>query len=212
MSTTQTLKMSASVQYIRKLLSKSGCATNNLLNTGHKIQRNTSDCKTTKNKDGKPLTRKVLQTQDKTSEQCIRKSVILRRTENETFGFDIQDLGSCMCFVKEDSLAESCGLMTGDVIIAVNSVSIAGFTHQQLKDLLQKTSILMLEIVRSSTEKQRQLLIRLYVLQREFAEKSAELQTLNREEVRLRGDAMNHIQQNDVLSTGSSTALSERTD
>ncbi|XP_001332231.3 cytohesin-interacting protein [Danio rerio] len=212
MSTTHTLKMSASVQYIRKLLGKSSCATNNLLNTGHKIQRKTSDCKTTKNKDGKTLTRKVVQTQDKTAEQCIRKSVILRRTENETFGFEIQDLVPCVCFVKEDSLAESSGLMTDDVIIAVNSVSIAEFTQQQLKDLFQKASILMLEIVRSSTEKQRQLLIRLYLLQREFAEKSAELQTLNTEEVRLIGDAMNHIQQPDVLSKGSSAALSERTD
>lgn len=43
-----TLKMTASVQYIRKLLGKSS-----LLNTGHKTQMNTIDYKTIRNKDGK---------------------------------------------------------------------------------------------------------------------------------------------------------------
>lgn len=42
------LKMTATVQYIRKLLGKSSCATNNLLKTGHKPQRRTSDYKLTK--------------------------------------------------------------------------------------------------------------------------------------------------------------------
>ncbi|RXN09981.1 cytohesin-interacting -like protein [Labeo rohita] len=149
-----TLKMTASVQYLRKLLGKSSCATNNLLNTGHKTQKNTTDYKTIRNKDGKSHKRNVVQFQDKATEQCIRKSVVLRRKENETFGFDIQtcsveksisaerDLGSCVCWVKENSLAESSGLMTGDVIITVNCVHIAGFTHQQIKDLVQKSSIL----------------------------------------------------------------------
>jgi len=82
-------------------------------------------------------------------------------------------LGSCVCWVKENSLAESSGLMTGelskhlptfcqepvsfihtfakislslisgDVIIKVNSVYIAGFTQQQIKDLVQESSFLM---------------------------------------------------------------------
>ncbi|XP_051753883.1 protein TAMALIN [Ctenopharyngodon idella] len=217
---TQTLKMTAaSVQYIRKLLGKSSCATNNLLNTGHKTQKNTSDCKTTKNKDGKSHKRNVLQSQDKTTEQCIRKTVVLRRKENETFGFDIQtgsversisaeqDLSSYVCWVKENSLAESSGLMTGDVIITVNSVHIAGFTHQQIKDLVQKSSLLMMEIIRGATEKQRQLLNKLHLLQRQFTEKCEELQTLISEEMRLVGGAMEDIQKPCALLPESSATV-----
>ncbi|XP_073687685.1 cytohesin-interacting protein [Garra rufa] len=208
--------MTASVQYIRKLLGKSSCATSNLLNTGHKTQKNTTDYKTIRNRDGKSQKRTVLQFQDKTTEQCIRKSVVLRREENETFGFDIQtssversisaeqDLGSCVCWVKENSLAESCGLMTGDVIITVNSVCIAGFTHEQIKDLIQKSSILMMEIMRGATEKQRQLLSKLYLLQQQFTEKCEELQTLIAEEVRLTRGSVENIQKPSALPTGSS--------
>ncbi|KAF4111986.1 cytohesin-interacting protein [Onychostoma macrolepis] len=214
-----TLKMTASVQFIRKLLGKSSCATSNLLNTGHKTQKNTTDYKTIRNKDGKSHKRNVVQFQDKTTEQYIRKSVILRRKENETFGFDIQtssversisaeqDLGSCVCCVKENSLAESSGLMTGDVIVTVNSVYIAGFTHQQIKDLVQKSSTLMMEIVRGATEKQRQLLSKLYLLQQQFTEKCEELQTLIAEEVRLTGGAVENIQKLNVLPAGSSADL-----
>ncbi|XP_016342238.1 cytohesin-interacting protein-like isoform X2 [Sinocyclocheilus anshuiensis] len=198
--------MTASVQYIRKLLGKSSCATSNLLNTGHKTQKNTTDSKTIRNKDGKSHKRNVVQFQDNTTEQYIRKSVVLRRKENETFGFDIQtssversisteqDLGSCVCWVKENSLAESSGLMTGDVIITVNSVYIAGFTQQQINNLVQKSSTLMMEIIRGSTEKQRQLLSKRYLLQKQFTEKCEELQTLIAEEVRLAGGAVENIQ------------------
>lgn len=218
MSATHTLKMTASVQYIRKLLGKSSCATNNLLNTGHKTQKNTSDYKqATKSKDEKSHKRKVLQSQEKTTEQCIRKTVVLRRKENETFGFDIQagsversisaeqDLGSCVCWVKENSLAESSGLMTGDVIITVNSVYIAGFTQQQIKDLVQKSSFLMMEIIRGATEKQRQLLGKLHLLQRQFTEKREELQTLITEEARLIGGAMENIQKPYALTESSAS-------
>ncbi|XP_050967561.1 cytohesin-interacting protein [Labeo rohita] len=214
-----TLKMTASVQYLRKLLGKSSCATNNLLNTGHKTQKNTTDYKTIRNKDGKSHKRNVVQFQDKATEQCIRKSVVLRRKENETFGFDIQtcsveksisaerDLGSCVCWVKENSLAESSGLMTGDVIITVNCVHIAGFTHQQIKDLVQKSSILTMEIMRAATEKQRQLLCKLYLLQQQFTEKCEELQTLIAEEARLTRGAVENIQMPSVLPTESSATL-----
>ncbi|XDV36175.1 hypothetical protein PO909_006007 [Leuciscus waleckii] len=218
MSAAHTLKMTASVQYLRKLLGKSSCAKNNLLNTGHKTQKNTSDYKqTTKSKDEKSHKRNVLQSQDKTTEQCIRKTVVLRRKENETFGFDIQtgsversisaeqDLGSGVCWVKENSLAESSGLMTGDVIITVNSVYIAGFTQQQIKDLVQTSSFLMMEIIRGATEKQRQLLGKLHLLQRQFTEKREELQTLITEEVRLIGGAMENIQKPYALTESSAS-------
>ncbi|XP_052415411.1 cytohesin-interacting protein [Carassius gibelio] len=217
--TAHTLKMTASVQYIRKLLGKSSCATSNLLNTGHKTQKNTTDYKTIRNKDGKSHKRNVVQFQDNTTEQYIRKSVVLRRKDNETFGFDIQissversnsteqDLGSCVCWVKENSMAESSGLMTGDVIITVNSVYIAGFTQQQISNLVQKSSTLMMEIIRGATEKQRQLLSKLYLLQKQFTEKSEELQTLIAEEVRLTGGAEDKIQKLNVLSAGSSANL-----
>ncbi|XP_016342237.1 cytohesin-interacting protein-like isoform X1 [Sinocyclocheilus anshuiensis] len=211
--------MTASVQYIRKLLGKSSCATSNLLNTGHKTQKNTTDSKTIRNKDGKSHKRNVVQFQDNTTEQYIRKSVVLRRKENETFGFDIQtssversisteqDLGSCVCWVKENSLAESSGLMTGDVIITVNSVYIAGFTQQQINNLVQKSSTLMMEIIRGSTEKQRQLLSKRYLLQKQFTEKCEELQTLIAEEVRLAGGAVENIQKLNVLPAESSANL-----
>uniref|UniRef100_A0A8C2E5F2 Si:dkey-276j7.2 n=1 Tax=Cyprinus carpio TaxID=7962 RepID=A0A8C2E5F2_CYPCA len=214
-----TLKMTASVQYIRKLLGKSSSATSNLLNSGHKTQKNTTDYKTIRNKDGKSHKRNVVQFQDNTTEQYTRKSVILRRKENETFGFDIQtssvercisteqDLGSCVCWVKENSLAESSGLMTGDVIITINSVNIAGFTQQQINNLVQKSSTLMMEIIRGVTEKQRQLLSKLYLLQKQFTEKSEELQTLIAEEVRLTGGAVEKIQKLNVLPAGSSANL-----
>ncbi|KTG33895.1 hypothetical protein cypCar_00007397 [Cyprinus carpio] len=214
-----TLKMTASVQYIRKLLGKSSSATSNLLNSGHKTQKNTTDYKTIRNKDGKSHKRNVVQFQDNTTEQYTRKSVILRRKENETFGFDIQtssvercisteqDLGSCVCWVKENSLAESSGLMTGDVIITINSVNIAGFTQQQINNLVQKSSTLMMEIIRGVTEKQRQLLSKLYLLQKQFTEKSEELQTLIAEEVRLTGGGVENIQKLNVLPAGSSANL-----
>ncbi|XP_059426219.1 cytohesin-interacting protein [Carassius carassius] len=217
--TAHTLTMTASVQYIRKLLGKSSCATSNLLNTGHKTQKNTTDYKTIRNKDGKSHKRNVVQFQDNTTEEYIRKSVVLRRKDNETFGFDIQtssversigteqDLGSCVCWVKENSLAERSGLMTGDVILTVNSVYIAGFTQQQISNLVQKSSTLMMEIIRGATEKQRQLLSKLYLLQKQFTEKSEELQTLIAEEVRLTGGAVENIQKLNVFSAGSSANL-----
>ncbi|XP_051569204.1 cytohesin-interacting protein-like [Myxocyprinus asiaticus] len=199
--------MTASVQYIRKLFGKSSCATNNLLNTGHKTQKSTNDHKTTKNKYERNVEspkRKVQQTRDNT-EHCIWKSVILRRKENETFGFDIQtssdertvspeqDLGSCACWVKENSLAESCGLMTGDAIVTVNSVYAAGFTHQQIKDLIQNSSFLKMEIIGGATVKHRQLYGKLYLLQRQLTEKHEELQTLITQEVRLGGGTTESI-------------------
>uniref|UniRef100_A0A9J7YTI7 Si:dkey-276j7.2 n=1 Tax=Cyprinus carpio carpio TaxID=630221 RepID=A0A9J7YTI7_CYPCA len=204
--------MTASVQFIRKLLGKGSCATSNLLNTGHKTQKNTTDYKTIRNKDGRSHKRNIVQSQDKTTEQYMRKSVVLRRKENETFGFDIQkssversisaeqDLGSCVCWVEENSLAESNGLMTGDVIITVNNVYISGSTPQQIKDLVKKSSILMLEIIRGATEKQRQLLRKLYLLQQQFTEKCEELQTLITEEVHLTGGVCScvRVRQRDV--------------
>uniref|UniRef100_A0A8C1Y347 Si:dkey-276j7.2 n=1 Tax=Cyprinus carpio TaxID=7962 RepID=A0A8C1Y347_CYPCA len=243
------LKMTASVQFIRKLLGKGSCATSNLLNTGHKTQKNTTDYKTIRNKDGRSHKRNIVQSQDKTTEQYMRKSVVLRRKENETFGFDIQkssversisaeqDLGSCVCWVEENSLAESNGLMTGelsrhlltsckqqyhsnflntkislyltsgDVIITVNNVYISGSTPQQIKDLVKKSSILMLEIIRGATEKQRQLLRKLYLLQQQFTEKCEELQTLITEEVHLTGGAVENIQKPYTLPTGSSASI-----
>ncbi len=54
-----TLKMTASVQFISKLLRKSSCATSSLFNTGHKTQRNTIDYRTIRNKDGKSHKRNV---------------------------------------------------------------------------------------------------------------------------------------------------------
>uniref|UniRef100_A0A8C2D558 Si:dkey-276j7.2 n=1 Tax=Cyprinus carpio TaxID=7962 RepID=A0A8C2D558_CYPCA len=215
----RSLKMTASVQFIRKLLGKGSCATSNLLNTGHKTQKNTTDYKTIRNKDGRSHKRNVVQSQDKTTEQYIRKNVVLRRKENETFGFDIQkssversisaeqDLGSCVCWVEENSLAESNGLMTGDVIITVNNVYISGSTPQQIKDLVKKSSILMLEIIRGATEKQRQLLRKLYLLQQQFTEKCEELQTLITEEVHLTGGAVENIQKPYTLPTGSSASI-----
>ncbi|KAI7807830.1 putative cytohesin-interacting protein [Triplophysa rosa] len=185
------LKMTT-VQYIRKLLGKSSCATNNLLNTGHKTQKSTSDYKLTKNTERHK--QNVVKPQDKTAEQCIRRDVILRREENETFGFDIQtssserteqDLSSCVCWVKENSPAMDAGLTTGDVIITVNSVYITGFTHQEINDLMQKSTMLKMEMIRDATVKQRQLLGKLYLLQRELTEKCKELQTIITQDVRL---------------------------
>ncbi|KAA0713251.1 General receptor for phosphoinositides 1-associated scaffold protein [Triplophysa tibetana] len=188
------LKMTT-VRYIRKLLGKSSCATNNLLHTGHKTQKSTSDYKLTKNTER--YKQDVVQPQDKTAEQCIRRDVILRREENETFGFDIQtssgertlgaeqDVSSCVCWVKENSSAMGAGLTTGDVIITVNGVYITGCTHQEINDLMEKSTMLKMEIIRDSTVKQRQLLGKLYLLQRELTEKCEELQTIIKQDVRL---------------------------
>ncbi|XP_051987005.1 cytohesin-interacting protein [Xyrauchen texanus] len=196
--------MTASVQYIRKLLGKGSCATNNLLNTGHKTQKSTNDHKTTKNKD-ETHKRNIQQSRDN-REHCIWKSVILRRKENETFGFDIQtssdegtvsaeqDLGTCVCWVKENSLAECYGLITGDAIVSVNSVHTTGFPCQQIKDLIQKSCLLKMEIIRGATVKHRQLFGKLYLLQRQLTEKHEELQTIITQEVRLQGGAMEGIQ------------------
>ncbi|XP_055069652.2 protein TAMALIN [Misgurnus anguillicaudatus] len=211
-----TVKMTATVQFIRKLLGKSSCATNNLLNTGHKTQKGTSDLKISKNIDEQNKEehkQNGLHSQDKTAEHCIRKSFILRREENETFGFDIktssdetpvstdQDLSSCVCWVKENSPAMTAGLTTGDVIITVNGVYVTGFTHQQVKDIMQKSTMLKMDIIRDATVKQRQLLCKLYLLQRELTEKCEELQTVITQDVRLRRGLMEKIERTFDLQT-----------
>ncbi|XP_065096407.1 protein TAMALIN [Paramisgurnus dabryanus] len=211
----RTVKMTATVQFIRKLLGKSSCATNNLLNTGHKTQKGTSDLKisNTDEQHKEKHKQNEFHCQDKTAEQCIRKSFILRREENETFGFDIktsssetsvstdQDLSSCVCWVKENSLAMTAGLTTGDVIVTVNGEYVTGFTHQQVKDIMQKSTMLKMDIIRDATVKQRQLLCKLYLLQRELTEKCEELQTVITQDVRLRRGLMENIERPFDLQT-----------
>ncbi|XP_004081936.1 cytohesin-interacting protein [Oryzias latipes] len=127
-----------------------------------------------------------------------RTAVVLEKQDNETFGFDIQTYGlqpknsstvemcTFVCKVKEDSVAENAGLTAGDIIITINGVSIEGLSHQQILELVRKsTNSLKVETVCGNIVKHLELEKKLKVLQQSLREKWMELQALTLQEKRL---------------------------
>ncbi|XP_072538988.1 cytohesin-interacting protein [Salminus brasiliensis] len=144
----------------------------------------------------------ALQTQPQhPSNDSKRESVVMSRKDSEAFGFEIrtyneqtvnssdEDVLTCVCSIKENSLAENAGLRTGDVIVSVNSVCVEGFEHQQIVGLIQTSCLLKMEILRGTTVKQKELQKKLHHLQWQLNQKWVELQMLIAQEDRLlRGD------------------------
>ncbi|XP_042282837.1 cytohesin-interacting protein [Thunnus maccoyii] len=146
-----------------------------------------------------------------------RITITLEKQDNETFGFDIQTYGlqqrnsssvemcTFVCRVQEDSAAESAGLTAGDVIITINGVSIEGFSHQHVLDLIRKsTNNLKMETVCGSVVKLIELEKKMNALKHSLRERLMELQELTLQEQRLtRGNLNDSILRLSMDSSGS---------
>ncbi|KAM9482086.1 cytohesin-interacting protein [Clarias gariepinus] len=148
-----------------------------------------------------------------------RQNVTISKKDTEAFGFNIRTYENnttdstepltCVCLVKESSPAESAGVKTGDVILSVNSICVEGFDHQQIVDLIQKSScVLKMEIVRGTAVKQKELQKKREELQRQLREKREELQTLIMQEERLRGGELRCTQSPSRLASPQDLTLS----
>uniref|UniRef100_A0A3Q3VTL7 PDZ domain-containing protein n=1 Tax=Mola mola TaxID=94237 RepID=A0A3Q3VTL7_MOLML len=122
----------------------------------------------------------------------------LEKQDNETFGFEIQTYGLQqkdssvveMCTfvrkVQEDSAAGSAGLTAGDIIVAINGVSVEGSSHQHILDLIREsTNSLRMETVCGYAVKRIELEKRMKQLKQTLREKFVELQGLTVQEKRL---------------------------
>ncbi|XP_072541124.1 cytohesin-interacting protein [Salminus brasiliensis] len=127
-----------------------------------------------------------------------RTTVVLEKQDNEAFGFEVQTYGlqlrnsnevemcTFVCSVQEGSAAESAGLIAGDIILTVNGVSIKGFRHQQIIELIRESiNMLKMETVSGSVVKRIELEKRMRLLKQTLHEKWVELKALTLQEKRL---------------------------
>ncbi|XP_023652858.1 cytohesin-interacting protein-like [Paramormyrops kingsleyae] len=133
-----------------------------------------------------------------------RKCVTLEKQENEVFGFEVQTYGlqhrdrtavemcTYVCKVQEESPAQKAGLITGDVIVAVNGVNTEGTSHQFIIKLIQESShVLRMETVSRTVMKKIELEMKLRSLKQSLREKWAELQELTLQELHVAGANQN---------------------
>ncbi|XP_010889106.1 cytohesin-interacting protein [Esox lucius] len=150
-----------------------------------------------------------------------RTTVMLKKQDNETFGFEIQTYGmqpknstslemcTFVCKVQEDSSAETAGLTTGDVIIAINGVSIEGSDHHQVVNLIREsTNLLHLETVCGTVVKRIELEKKMNLLKKTLREKWVELQTLTLQEKSLTRGNLNDSSQHPSMDSLMSPLLS----
>ncbi|KAG9277618.1 cytohesin-interacting protein-like [Astyanax mexicanus] len=187
-------RMSSSITYIKKLIRK-GSRTSSFSRPKPAHKKNYVIPEEHTHKEAPTNTQHM-------SHDSKRESVLMSKQDSEAFGFEIrtyneqmkvnsseEDVLTCVCSVRENSLAESAGLRTGDVIISVNSVCVEGFEHQQIVDLIQSSCLLKMEILRGTTVKQKELQKKLNHIQWQLNQKWEELQMLIAQEERLlRGD------------------------
>ncbi|KAL7882076.1 hypothetical protein AOLI_G00089250 [Acnodon oligacanthus] len=127
-----------------------------------------------------------------------RTTVELEKQDNEAFGFEVQTYGlqlkntdevemcTFVCGVQEGSAAETAGLTTGDIILTVNGVSIKGFNHQSIIELIRESvNLLKLETVSGSVIKRIELEKKMRLLKQTLHEKWVELKALTLQEKRL---------------------------
>uniref|UniRef100_A0A673MZ25 GRP1 (general receptor for phosphoinositides 1)-associated scaffold protein n=1 Tax=Sinocyclocheilus rhinocerous TaxID=307959 RepID=A0A673MZ25_9TELE len=111
-----------------------------------------------------------------------RKTVILMKKEEETFGFEIQTYGlhhqsensvemcTFVCKVHEDSPAQFAGLKVGDTIASVNDTSVEGFRHKEIVQLIKSSgNNIRLETVYSDSIRKAELEARLQYLKVSFS-------------------------------------------
>ncbi|XP_016155163.1 PREDICTED: cytohesin-interacting protein [Ficedula albicollis] len=80
-----------------------------------------------------------------------RHLVAILKEDKETFGFEIQtirfpqqndfslEVCTCVCRIQEESPAHLSGLQAGDILTSINGVSIQGFGHKQIVDLIKSS-------------------------------------------------------------------------
>ncbi|NXC32614.1 CYTIP protein, partial [Campylorhamphus procurvoides] len=132
-----------------------------------------------------------------------RHLVAILKEDKETFGFEIQtvrfpnqndfslEVCTCICKIQEGSPAHLSGLQTGDILISVNSVSIEGFGHKQIVDLIKSAgNYLRLETVNGALLlRKMELETKLQVLKQALHQRCGELRALlARERLLLHGE------------------------
>ncbi|NXG22731.1 CYTIP protein, partial [Grallaria varia] len=132
-----------------------------------------------------------------------RHLVAILKEDKETFGFEIQtvrfpnqndfSLEVCtgICKVQEESPAHLSGLQTGDILVSINGVSIEGFGHKQIVNLIKSSgNYLRLETVNGALFlRKMELETKLQLLKRALQQRCGELRALlARERHLLRGE------------------------
>ncbi|CAL1606455.1 unnamed protein product [Knipowitschia caucasica] len=127
-----------------------------------------------------------------------RKVVDLEKSDEETFGFEIQTYGlhrqdqntvemcTFVCKVHGDSPAQRSGLKVGDTISSVNNATVEGFRHKEIVQLIKACgNTLRLETVYSDSIRKAELEARLQYLKQTLHEKWDEYRSLMVQEQRL---------------------------
>ncbi|KAM6925554.1 general receptor for phosphoinositides 1-associated scaffold protein [Xenentodon cancila] len=127
-----------------------------------------------------------------------RKMVVLEKTEEEAFGFEIQTYGlhhqdqnsvemcTFVCKVHDNSPAQQAGLKVGDTIASVNEAAVEGFRHKDIVQLIRACgNTLRLETVYSDSIRKAELEARLQYLKQTLHEKWDEYRSLMVQEQRL---------------------------
>ncbi|KAK7884924.1 hypothetical protein WMY93_028047 [Mugilogobius chulae] len=127
-----------------------------------------------------------------------RKVVELEKSDDETYGFEIQTYGlhhqdqntvemcTFVCKVHEDSPAQRAGLKVGDTISSVNDTTVEGFRHKEIVQLIKACgNSLRLETVYSDSIRKAELEAKLQYLKQTLHEKWDEYRSLMVQEQRL---------------------------
>ncbi|XP_071777526.1 general receptor for phosphoinositides 1-associated scaffold protein [Centroberyx gerrardi] len=127
-----------------------------------------------------------------------RKVVVLEKSDEETFGFEIQTYGlhhqdqnsvemcTFVCKVHDDSPAQQAGLKVGDTIASVNEAAVDGFRHKEIVQLIRACgNTIRLETVYSDSIRKAELEARLQYLKQTLHEKWDEYRSLMMQEQRL---------------------------
>lgn len=132
-----------------------------------------------------------------------RHLVSILKEDKETFGFEIQtirfpqqndfslEVCTCVCRVQEESPAHLSGLQAGDILTSINGVSIQGFGHKQIVDLIKSSgNYLRLETVNGALFlRKMELETKLRALKQVLHQRWGELRTLlARERLLLHGE------------------------
>uniref|UniRef100_A0A3Q3X410 PDZ domain-containing protein n=1 Tax=Mola mola TaxID=94237 RepID=A0A3Q3X410_MOLML len=125
-----------------------------------------------------------------------QKVVVLQKTEEEAFGFEIQTYGlhhpdqnsvemcTFVCKVHDDSPAQQGGLKV-DTIASVNEAAVDGFRHKEIVQLIRACGNTILETVYSDSIRKAELEARLQYLKQTLHEKWDEYRSLMVQEQRL---------------------------
>ncbi|ERE83589.1 general receptor for phosphoinositides 1-associated scaffold protein [Cricetulus griseus] len=126
------------------------------------------------------------------------KVLTLEKTDNQTFGFEIQTYGlhhreeqrvemvTFVCRVHESSPAQLAGLTPGDTIASVNGLNVEGIRHREIVDIIKASgNVLRLETLYGTSIRKAELEARLQYLKQTLYEKWGEYRSLMVQEQRL---------------------------